>query len=158
VNDAVLVNVPEEVEMAETLRNVPSLVRLQPLQDCNGVFVQESQNAMGLESSRVASEGESDFPSCIWFPEFLDRVRAACEKPGRLVECRAGVVNNIPDHEAQAKMERRVLDAAQAQDVASGLVIELIDDTKRLRFKPELALKIESFQLLDCPIKLGSRS
>jgi hypothetical protein len=55
-------------------------------------------------------------------------------------------------------MERRVLDAAQAQDVASGLVIELIDDTKRLRFKPELALKIESFQLLDCPIKLGSRS
>ena len=42
--------------------------------------------------------------------------------------------------------------------MASGLVIELIDNTKRLRLKESLSLKIESFQLLDCPIELGSRS
>jgi hypothetical protein len=160
VDDAVLVNVPEAVEVAEAVRNVPSLVRLQLLQDCDGVFIQKTQHAMCLEPAGVMGDGEGDLPSGTWLPEFLDRVRAACEKPRRLVESGPSVVNNVANHEAQSEMVRgRVgLGGAKAQDVTSGLVIELIDNAKRLRLNPSFALMVESFQLLDCPIELGSRS
>lgn len=160
VDDAVLVNVPEGVQMADAFRGVLSLVRLQPLQNCDGIFVQKRHDLMGLEPSWVAGDGEGDLPSDSWLPEFLDRVRAACEKPRRLVEGRPSVVDDITDHEAHSEMVRRRvgLGGSKAKDVASGLVIELIDDTKRLRLNPGFALMVESFQLLDCPIELGSWS
>jgi len=158
VEDAVLVDVPEKVEMPDAVFNVPSLVRLQALQDCDGVFVEESPNAMRPEPSGIAGDGEGDFAGDVWLPEFLDRVRAACQQPRRLVEGRAGVMDDIADHEAELEVGGRVAVLPKAKDVASGLVIELADDTKRLRLKESLSLVVESFQLLDCPIKLGSRS
>lgn len=157
VNDAVLVNVPEAVEMPNAFRGVPSLVRLQRLQDCGGVFVQKRQDLMSLESAGVASDRKGNLPGGAWLPEFLDRVRAACQKPSRLVESGARVVDNIADHEphSESSLSRAGI-RTKAEDVAAGLVIELSDDTKRLRLKESLALNVESFQLLDCPIELCS--
>src|SRR5215213_2878009 len=143
VDDAVLVDVPEVVEVVDGLRRGPSVVRLQTLQQCDGVFVQEGQDAMGLEPPWVAGDREGDLPGNAWLPEFLDRIRAACQKPGRLVKGGAGVMDNVPDHESQLIAPLLVLLGTNAQDVASGLVIELSDNTKRLRLKKKLALKVE---------------
>jgi hypothetical protein len=158
VDNAVLVNVPEGVEVVEALRHVPSLVRLQPLQYCDGVFVQEPKNSMRLEPSRIAGDGKGDLPGSIWLPELLDRIGAACEQPRRLVKRRPGVMDDIADHKPHPPVVNRLgLGAADAHDVASGLVIELIDNTKRLRIHPKFALTVENFQLLDCPVQLCSR-
>jgi len=68
-------------------------------------------------------------------------------------------MHNIADHKPHPKrVNERRPGFTEAHDVASGLVIELIGNAKRLRLNPALALEVESLQLLDCPIQLGSRS
>jgi hypothetical protein len=67
-------------------------------------------------------------------------------------------MNDVADHEAHAQVVYRGLGFAEAKDVTAGVVIELTDNTKRLRLKPEFAMKVESFQLLDCPIELCART
>ncbi len=154
VDDAVLVDIPQLVKPTDGLRRVPSLVRLQRLQDCSCILSEERKSPVGFEAPTISGDRERDLPSDAWLPEFIDRVRAAGQKPRGVIKGRASVVDEISDDQTEVPWEGISLDT-EAHDVASGLIIELRNDTKKLRFRDGVTLPIEGFQLFECPSELG---
>lgn len=156
VDNAVLVDIPEGVELFERPRPVRSLVRLRPIEDCPSVAGDPTAESVVGQLRWIVKERPLDHPGDVGLPQRLDGVGAAGQKPRGLVEGGAQVVEKVTNHDTES--ERHGLSNAQKDRITCRIRLELSGDVIRLRLEEHLTAEIESFQVFDRPINLGPRS
>ena len=156
VDDAVLVDVPETVEVVQGLRPVRSVVRLRPLKDCPAVVRDVGHELVPGELRGVPHEGERDLVGNVLLPQLLDRIRAARDQPDRVLQGGPQRVDEVADQDAEG--QRDGLSDAETHHVVSRIRLELSGDVIRLRLQKHLAAEVEGLQVFDRPLDLGPGS
>lgn len=147
VLDRKLVKYPEKA----TESVIPSLVRLQFLDECLRVWVDAPDLLTTLVGSHspVAENGELQLLSAA-FGQRVDADVGDGEFVDEVVERGAEVVQEVPDSEREGG--RYGFSQFDYEQLLAGLEVEIVDKAIRVFFKPGPDIRLEALQVLDGPI------
>ena len=147
-----LVNIRKLVKHPEGIDSIvlPSLVRLQPLDDCLGVWVDAPDFTLPLpglhgpvsenRELRSRSDRIGQGVSGVGDSKFV----------GEIVEGGSEVVQTIADEEA--KPNRWLAEDFNPDELLACLRVEFVDNAVRVSFPPSSVFRLQALQVLERPI------
>jgi hypothetical protein len=145
-----LVIVRQPAENPQSAVSVPSLVWLQPLDECLRALMHAPYHAptFASEVATIGEDRESRIP--LHTSGELSPLVGEGEFVGEVIENNTEVMYNIPDDKGE--LDGGWIDDFSVDDIAATLQVELSPHSARVAFLPDLLFSFQALQVLTCPI------